>query len=71
MGAIGVQPDGQSASVMAEVHDAMTVGGRLFRTVSTGTMTVGLEDGRAVITAIDQVVTPDYEGRQPFQTTRY
>ena len=71
MGAIGVEPNGQSATVMAEVHDSMTVGGRLYRTVSTGTMTVGLEDGRAVITAIDQIVTPDYEGRQPFETSRY
>jgi hypothetical protein len=68
MGVIGVQPDGQSASIMGEVHDAFTAGGKLYRTVSTGTMTVELEDGRAVITAIDEVVTPDYEGRQPFQT---
>jgi len=70
MGAIGVQPDGQSASVIGEVHYSMTVEGRLFRTVSTGTMTVGLEDGRAVITAIDQIVEPDYEGRPVFDTTR-
>lgn len=70
MGAIGVQPDGQSASVIGEVHYSMTVEGRLFRTVSTGTMTVGLEDGRAVITAIDQIVEPDYDGRPMFDTTR-
>lgn len=70
MGAIGVEPDGQSASVMGEVHDAVIIEGRLYRTVSTGTMTVGLEDGRAVFTAIDQIVTPDYEGRPMFDTTR-
>jgi hypothetical protein len=70
MGVIGVQPDGQSASVMGEVHDAFTVGGKLYRTVSTGTMTVELEDGRAVITAIDEIVEPDYEGRPMFDTSR-
>ncbi|HJU56734.1 MAG TPA: hypothetical protein VJ715_19270 [Pyrinomonadaceae bacterium] len=70
MGAIGVQPDGQSASVIGEVHYSMTVEGRLYRTVSTGTMTVGIEDGRAVFTAIDQLVEPDYEGRPVFDTTR-
>lgn len=70
MSAIGVEPDGQSASVMAEVHDSMIVEGRLYRTVSTGTMTVGLEDGRPVITAIDQIVSPDYEGRPVFDTGR-
>jgi hypothetical protein len=68
MSAIGVEPDGQSATVLGEVHDALLVEGKLYRIVLTGTMTVGLEDGRAVITAIDQVVTHDYEGRQPFQT---
>ena len=70
MGTIAVNPDGQSASVLSEVHYAMNVEGELFRTVSSGTMTVGLEDGRAVITSIDQVVTPDSEGRQPFQSAR-
>lgn len=68
--AIGVNPDGQSASVIAEVHDVFTVNGRLFRTVSSGGMTIGLEDGRAVITSIDDVVTPDSENRQPFESTR-
>jgi hypothetical protein len=69
IGTIGVYPDGQSASVIGEVHYAMTVEGKYFRTVSSGSMTVGLEDGRAVITYIDQVVSPDSEGRQPFQST--
>jgi hypothetical protein len=70
MGAIGVEPDGQSASVLGEVHEAFTVGGRLYRTVSTSTMAVGLEDGRAVITGIDETVEPDYEGRPMFDTSR-
>ena len=69
-GAIGVEPDGQSASVLGEVHDAVNVGGRLYRTVSTSTMTVGLEDGRAVFTNIDQIVEPDYDGRPMFDTSR-
>ena len=68
LSSIGVQPDGQSAIVLGEVHDAMTIDGKLYRVVLTGTMTVGLEDGRAVITDIDQTVTFDREGRQPFQT---
>ena len=66
MSAIGVEPDGQSASVMAEVHYSMTVGDRLHRIVSTDTMKVGLEDGRAVFTNIDQIVEPDYDGRPVF-----
>ena len=70
MGAIGVQPDGQSASVLGEVHDAFLIEGRLYRTVSTSTMTVGLEDGRAVITGIDEIVEPDYDGRPMFDTSR-
>ncbi|HWT00826.1 MAG TPA: hypothetical protein VN256_11320 [Pyrinomonadaceae bacterium] len=70
MGGIGIYADGQSASVMGEVHYSMTVAGRLYRTVSTGTMTVGLEDGRAVFTNIDQIVEPDYEGRPMFDTSR-
>ena len=70
MSAIGVEPDGQSASVMAEVHDSMIVEGRLYRIVSTDSMTIGLEDGRAVITAIDKIVSPDYEGRPVFDTSR-
>jgi hypothetical protein len=70
MGAIGVEPNGRSASVLGEAHEAFTVGGKLYRTVSTGTTTVGLEDGRAVITAIDEVVEPDYEGRPMFDTSR-
>ena len=55
--------------MFSEVRYAMVVEGRLFRTVSSGTMNIGLEDGRAVFTAIDQVVTPDSEGRQPFQSS--
>jgi hypothetical protein len=70
MGVIGVEPDGQSASVLGEVHDAFTVEGKLYRTVSTSTMTIGLEDGRAVITAIDETVEPDYDGRPMFDTSR-
>jgi hypothetical protein len=68
IGSIGVEPDGQRATVLGEVHDAMTIDGKLYRVVLTGTMTVGLEGGRAVITDIDQTVTFDHEGRQPFQT---
>lgn len=68
--AIGVNPDGQTAAVISEVHEVFTIEGKLFRTVSSGSMTIGLEDGRAVITGIEQVVTPDSEGRRPFESTR-
>ena len=60
---IGVNPDGQTAAVVTEVRDLFTVEGNLCRTVSSGTMTIGLEDGRAVITGIDEVVTINMEGR--------
>jgi hypothetical protein len=68
--AIGVNPDGQTAAVVAEVRDVFTLEGKLFRTVSSGTMTIGLEDGRAVITGIDEVVTIKAEGRQPSVSAR-
>ena len=60
---IGVNPDGQTAAVDTEVHDLFTVERNTFSTVSSGTMTIGLEDGRAVITGMDQVVTITVEGR--------
>jgi hypothetical protein len=60
---IGVNPDGQTAAVVTEVRDLFTVEGNLCRTVSSGTMTIGLEDGRAVITGINEVVTINMEGR--------
>ncbi len=65
---IGVNPGGQTAAVLTEVRDVFTIEGNLFRTVSSGTMTIGLEDGRAVITGMDQDVTIVAEGRQPFES---
>ena len=55
---IAVNPDGQSASVLFDVRDAMSIEGRLYRTMSSGTMTVGLEDGKMVITSIKFVASP-------------
>ncbi|HKR02302.1 MAG TPA: hypothetical protein VJT09_16610 [Pyrinomonadaceae bacterium] len=68
---IAVNPDGQGAQVMSEVHDTYNFDGRLFRTVSMGTTTVELEDGKAVITAIDHVVSPDSGNRQQVFQSNY
>ena len=60
---IGVNTDGQTAAVSSEAHDLFTIEGNRYRALTSGTMTVGLDDGRAVITGIDEVVIIDAEGR--------
>ena len=67
MTVIAVDPGGQSASVLYEIHDAMNIEGRFYRTLSSGTMTIELEDDRMVITSMKFVASPASDRRHSFQ----
>jgi ketosteroid isomerase-like protein len=65
---IAVNADGTSAYVLYEIREAMTIEGRFFRILSSGTMNIEMEDGKMVITSIKFVASPASNNRQPFQS---
>jgi ketosteroid isomerase-like protein len=55
---INVEPDGQSAVVVADVYETTTLGKQTIGTVSRETSILGLEDGKLVITRGEAITRP-------------
>ena len=62
---IKIEPDGQSAFVADETFETTTVRGQVIRTVSRGTSTLKLENGKLVISRSEATLRPLKTGEKP------